>query len=138
MEKNINFEIFNFTNINKGYIKLIKICLFFFIFFKFILLDFNYDATLKTNLKKILQTINENFLNIIDYFVMPYLNTFNNVVVSPNNQMQINQIEKFKDFIDKYSKLSKQHKSKKNKKDIFNTLLKNCDVPIHALRNFSK
>jgi len=69
---------------------------------------------------------------------MPYLNTLNNMLISPNNHTQVIQIEKFKDFIDKYSKISKTHKSKKNKKDIFNTLLKNCDVPIHAIRNFSK
>ena len=77
IEKNINFDIFNYTNINKGYIKIIKISLLLFILFKFILLDFNYDATLKTNIKKILQTINEIYLSILESFILPYLNNLN-------------------------------------------------------------
>jgi len=137
IERNLSFEIFNYTNINRGYVKILKICLLLFIFFKFILLDFNYDVTLKNNLKKILQTINEIFISILDYFIIPYLNN-SFPLLYPSNQAQIGQIERFKDFIDKYLKISKIHKSKKSKKDLYNTLVKNCDTPIHAIRNFSK
>jgi hypothetical protein len=60
------------------------------------------------------------------------------IVLNALSQGQGLQIERFKDFIDKYLKISKNYKSRKNKKDLFNTLIKNCDIPIHAIRNFSK
>jgi len=114
-----------------------KISLLLFIFLKFILLDFNYDSSLKSNLKKILQTINEIYLSIVDNFINPFFNN-SAAVISTLSQGQISQIERFKDFLEVYLKISKNNKMRKNKKDLFNTLIKNCDIPIHAIRTFSK
>ncbi len=114
-----------------------KTCLLLFVFLKFILIDFNYDSSLKSNIKKILQTINDIYLSILDNFIIPYLNISSNFI-SSINQGQAMQIDRFKEFLDKYLKISKNNKMRKNKKDLFNTLIKNCDIPIHAIRNFSK
>lgn len=76
-------------------------------------------------------------MSILENFIMPYLYN-SNYAFSVISQNQGIQIERFKEFIDKYMKMSKNNKLRKNKKDLFNTLIKNCDIPIHAIRNFSK
>lgn len=139
LEKNNNFEIFNYQNLNRGYLKINKICLLLFIFLRFIIEDFNYDNVLKNTLKKVFQIINEILLGIMECFIYPFihfslLNTNANIC-----SHTIYQTEKFKEFVDKYIKTLKiNNRSRKNKRDLFATLVKTCDNSVHAIRNFSK
>lgn len=90
---------------------------------------------MRINLKKFFQAINENLTSILDAFVLPYINnTSTNIIINGDS----NNINKFKEFIEKYTKYNKNHKNKKQKKDLFNSLIKNCDSSIHAIRQFSK
>lgn len=139
IEKNINFEIFNYPNLNKAYTKINKVCLLLFIFLRFVVDDFNFDNALKINLKKIFQIINEILLGILENFIYPFIH---NALTNPNanlNNHTVYQIEKFKDFVDKYIKLTKiTNRVRKNKRELFTTIVKSCDTAIHAIRNFSK
>jgi hypothetical protein len=139
LENNINFEIFNYTNLNRGYLKINKICLLFFIFLRFIIDDFNFDITIKNNLKKIFIVINEILLGILECFIYPFIHhslIYNCNFLSSNS---IYLIEKFKEFVDKYIKLTKiPNRMRKNKKELFSTIVKICDSSAHAIRNFSK
>jgi hypothetical protein len=139
--KNMNFEIFNYPNINKGYIKINKVFLLLFIYLRFLIEDFNFDNTLKNNLKKIFASINEIILNILDNFIFPYINSMlnkpnNNNIISKNT---IINIEKFKEYVDKFLIQTKNaNRIKKNKKDLFISIVKICDNAINIVKNFSK
>lgn len=139
IDKNINFEIFNFPNLNRGYLKIHKICLLFFIFLRFIIDDFNFDSNIKNNLKKIFEVLNEILLGILECFIYPFIH---NCLTNPNtslNSHTVYQIEKFKDFVDRYIKLTKDpNRKRKNKRELFTTIVKTCDSSAHAIRNFSK
>jgi hypothetical protein len=139
--KNINLEIFNYPNINKGYIKINKVFLLLFIYLRFLIEDFNFDNTLKNNLKKIFASINEIVLNILDNFIFPYINSMLN---KPNINNTISKntifnIERFKENVDKFILQTKNaNRVKKNKKDLFISIVKNCDNSINIIKNFSK
>jgi len=140
--KIINLEIFNYPNLNKGYIKINKVYLLLFIFLRFLIDDFNFDNTLKNNLKKIFSSINEIILNMLDNFIFPYINSMLNTPNVNNNNNYNNtiyQIEKFKENVDKYiQQLKNTNRIKKNKRELFITIVKSCDNAINVIKNFSK
>ena len=83
--KNINLEIFNYPNLNKGYLKINKACLLLFILLRFIIDDFNFDIALKNNLKKIFSSINEILSGILDNFIFPFITSvLNNGTINAN------------------------------------------------------
>jgi hypothetical protein len=153
--KNLNFDVFNFPNLNKGYLKINKICLILFVFLRFLIDDFNFDITLKNNLKKIFSTINEIILNFLDNLIFPFINSIINKPISNTNSNSNNnnnsyshsnissntnfRIEKFKDLYDKYLLESKNsNRIKKPKRDFLITILKSCDIALNVIKNFSK
>jgi len=138
IEKNVHFEIFNYPNLNRGYLKINKICLLLFIFLRFIIDDFNFDTSLKNNLKKVFQIINEILLGIMECFIYPFIH---NALIYQNNLSSntVYHIEKFKEFVDKYIKLTKvPNRMRIKKRELFTTIIKTCDASAHAIRNFSK
>jgi hypothetical protein len=125
-KRGINFELFSIPNLNKGYMKVMKIASILTIYLKFILLDFNYENNLKNNVKKLLSSINEHLLNIFDNYIL-------------NSSADFTADKFFKEFIEKYIKLSKIHKLKKTKDaSIFaNTLVKNLEIAVNNIKQFS-
>lgn len=131
LKKNMSFEIFSYSNVNKAYCKIIKVALIILVYFKFILIDFNYDGSLRTNVKKMLSCINDIIINITENFILIY-------ALNSNGANGLAQGELYGDFLEKYQKVIKIHKIKKNLKELFNTLNKNCDGAINVIKQFSK
>lgn len=143
--KNINLEIFNYPNLNKGYTKINKVAVLFFILLRFIIDDFNFDITLKNNLKKIFSCMNEIMIGILENFIFPFVtstvnNNNNNNNYGNNNFSQVvYTIEKFKENVDKYLMQTKSaNRIKKNKRDLFITIVKSVDSVIMVIKNFSR
>ena len=132
LRKNLNFDIFSYQNVSKAYTKIFKVSLILLIYFKFILIDFNYDGSLRTNVKKMLSCINDIIINLTENFILPFILNSNGA----NNGLA--QSELYRDFLEKYQKVLKIHKIKKNLKELFNTLNKNCDGAINVIKQFSK
>lgn len=131
LRKNLNFDIFSYPNISKGYAKMNKVSFILLVYLKFILIDFNYDASLRGNVKKMLNSINDILLNIAENFIL-------NFIINSNGANGLIQSDIYREFVEKYQKVAKLHKIKKNQKDLLNTLLKNCEVPINIIKQFSK
>ncbi len=131
IKKNISTEIFSYPNISKAYTKTIKIFFILLIYFKFILLDFNYDVSLRTNVKKMLNSINDIFINITENFILSF-------ILNSNGSNGIIQSELYREFLEKYQKVIKLHKIKKNIKDLVNSIIKYCETAINVIKQFSK
>jgi len=131
INKNLNFDLFSYPNASKAYNKAIKIFLILLIYFKFILLDFNYDGSLRTNVKKILNSINDILINVTENFILSF-------IINSNGSNGIIQSELYREFLDKYQKVIKLHKIKKNIKELLNILLKSCETAINVIKQFSK
>jgi hypothetical protein len=115
--KNCPSDMFSSGNLSKGYIKLIKIMTVLLIFLNFVILDFNYEANVKMNIKKIILNLNEYIITIIDNYV---------------------HSDKLTDlFKEKLKKVSKNHKIKKTK-EFIPALTKNLDLIITNMKQFSK
>ena len=124
-------DIFAINNLNNVYNKSIKIIFILSTYIKFLLLDFNYEMTIKSNVKRLLSTVNENILQILSSYVFIKDNITEN-----NSCSKIS-----KEFIDVYTKIIKTKKIKKNIKDtiaIFcKNINKNLDVSISSIKQFS-
>lgn len=131
IKKNLNSEIFSYQNASKAYTKSLKIFLILLIYFKFILIDFNYDGSLRTNVKKMLNSINDVLINLTDNLILSF-------IVNSNGSNGIIQSDVYREFLEKYQKVVKLHKIKKNVKELLNTVLKNCETAINVIRQFSK
>lgn len=131
IKKNQNSEIFSYPNASKAYTKTIKIFLILLIYFKFILIDFNYDGSLRTNVKKMLNSINDVLINLTDNLIL-------NFILNSNGSNGLIQSDTYKEFLEKYQKVIKLHKIKKNLKDLLNTVLKACETSINVIKQFSK
>ena len=124
-------DIFNTTQLNNTYNKNIKISFILTTYIKFILLDFNFETTLKSNIKRLLSSVNENLLSILASQVFV------------NDNIQENPLfSKIKpEFFAQYSKLMKTKKIKKNLKDQINTFCKNInknlEMSISSIKQFS-
>lgn len=131
--KDLQLNIFNIAQLNTGYNKLIKISFIILVYLKYILLDFNYDVTLRSNVKKILNSLNGYLLSLLDHFVL--IKGDKDLTVNSCGQIQ-------KDFIDKYNKICKIHKLKKsnahlNPVNYGITLNKNCEIVTNHIKQMS-
>jgi hypothetical protein len=70
VKKNLNFEIFSNSAFNKSYAKIFKVACIIMVYVKFILIDFNFENNIKSNLKKISNVLNENLLNLLDNLIL--------------------------------------------------------------------
>ena len=127
----IILDIFNHTQLNFVYNKIIKIFFILITYIKFLLLDFNFETTIKANIKRLVSLVNENFLLILA-----------NQVFVKDALTENNSCSKLKkEFIDSYTKIVKQKKIKKNFKDQINifctNINKNLEIVISTIKQFS-
>ena len=127
----IILDIFIQNQLNSTYNKIIKIFFILITYIKFLLLDFNFETTIKSNIKRLVSLINENFLLILSHQV------FIKEPLQENNSCANLQ----KDFIESYSKIIKQKKFKKNYKEQLttfgNNINKNLEIVISTVKQFS-
>ena len=127
----IILDIFIQNQLNSTYNKIIKIFFILITYIKFLLLDFNFETTIKSNIKRLVSLINENFLLILSHQV------FIKEPLQENNSCANLQ----KDFIESYSKIIKQKKIKKNYKEqlttFCNNINKNLEIVISTVKQFS-
>ena len=127
----IILDIFMQNQLNFTYNKIIKIFFILITYIKFLLLDFNFETTIKSNIKRLVSLINENFLLILSHQV------FIKEPLQENNSCANLQ----KDFIESYSKIIKQKKFKKNYKEqlttFCNNINKNLEIVISTVKQFS-
>ena len=127
----IILDIFIQNQLNSTYNKIIKIFFILIAYIKFLLLDFNFETTIKSNIKRLVSLINENFLLILSHQV------FIKEPLQENNSCANLQ----KDFIESYSKIIKQKKFKKNYKEqlttFCNNINKNLEIVISTVKQFS-
>ena len=127
----IILDIFIQNQLNSTYNKIIKIFFILITYIKFLLLDFNFETTIKSNIKRLVSLINENFLLILSHQV------FIKEPLQENNSCANLQ----KDFIESYSKIIKQKKFKKNYKEqlttFCNNINKNLEIVISTVKQFS-
>ena len=127
----IILDIFNHAQLNFVYNKIIKIFFILITYIKFLLLDFNFETTIKANIKRLVSLVNENFLLILA-----------NQVFVKDALTENNSCSKLKkEFIDSYTKIVKQKKIKKNFKDQINifctNINKNLEIVISTIKQFS-
>ena len=124
-------DIFNNNQLNLIYNKTIKISFILATYIKFIILDFNFEMTIKSNIKRLLSLNNENLLSIIASHIFIKENI-------PENNL-CSKIKK--EFIEIYTKLIKLKKIKKNFKEQINTFCKNInknlEITISTIKQFS-
>ena len=127
----IILDIFINSQLNFTYNKIIKIFFILITYIKFLIIDFNFETTIKSNIKRLLSLINENFLLILS-----------NQVFIKDTLAENNSCSKIKkEFAESYSKIIKQKKIKKNYKDQLNTFCnninKNLEIVISTVKQFS-
>ena len=127
----IILDIFNHNQLNFIYNKIIKIFFILITYIKFLLLDFNFETTIKSNIKRLVSLVNENFLSLLTTQV------FVKDALTENNLCS--KIKK--EFIEAYNKLLKQKKIKRGYKDQINTFCnninKNLEIVISTIKQFS-
>lgn len=131
--KDLPMNIFSVTQMNTGYNKLMKISFIILVYLKYILLDFNYDITLRSTVKKILNSFNCYLVALIEHYIL----------TKGEKDMNVNNCGEFgKEFIDKYTKILKIHKNKRNNthQNPVNygiALNKNCEIVINHIKQMS-
>lgn len=122
-------KIISFSN-NNLYPKIIKLQVISLIFIRFIFTDFNFESTLKANLKRILNCINEPLLLIYDNAVLKSFGCEDD-----ENFMNLCQI-----IDSKKAKLHKFHKPQKllRLKDLNSLVSKAVEACINSIKQFSK
>ena len=127
----IILDIFNHNQLNFIYNKIIKIFFILITYIKFLLLDFNFETTIKSNIKRLVSLVNDNFLSLLTTQV------FVKDALTENNLCS--KIKK--EFIEAYNKLLKQKKIKRGYKDQINTFCnninKNLEIVITTIKQFS-
>ena len=130
-ESNIVLNIFKNSSLNYCYKKILKIGLSLVTYFKFLLIDFNFENTIKSNVKKLISILNENLLNLLASQIFIKDNISENELCSKIS----------KELIDNYNKIIKMKKIKKknNKNDggLGNSISKNLDIVISSVKQFS-
>ena len=127
----IIIDIFSHNQLNFIYNKIIKIFFILVTYIKFLLLDFNFETTIKSNIKRLVSLINENLLSLLS-----------SQVFIKDNLTENNFCSKLKkEFIDSYIKIIKQKKIKKNIKEqinpFCNNINKNLEIVISTIKQFS-
>ena len=97
-KREIPLNLFTIPQLNLGYSKLMKISFIFVTYLKYILLDFIYEVSLKSIIKKIFISYNTYLIQIIEHYIY----------------QKSDSIIFDEDFISKYKKLCKAHKNKRN------------------------
>jgi hypothetical protein len=115
----INFELFNSTSLNKAYIRCFKVIGIFLMYLTFLMTDFNYDNTVRQQMKKILSNLTNFLIQMIESNVLNPDNCINN-----------------RNFIERFKKAHKHHQYKKGKD--FSSMLKILEVAISTIKQFSK
>ena len=105
-DKNVG-DIFINNQLNLVYNKIIKLSFILSTYIKFILLDFNFEMTLKSNIKRLVSLLNENLLSILSSQVFIKENIQENNLCSNIKR----------EFIDQYTKLVKLKKIRRNIKE---------------------
>ena len=127
----IILDIFNHNQLNFIYNKIIKIFFILITYIKFLLLDFNFETTIKSNIKRLVSLVNENFLSLLATQVFVKDALTENYLCSKIK----------KEFIEAYNKLLKQKKIKRGYKDQINTFCnninKNLEIVISTIKQFS-
>ena len=132
LQQQIEFDLFDNIILNRAYKKTIKVFFVSLVYFKFILLDFNYEATVKTQMKKMLQNINDNLLFIIKTFI------FYNESIPLLENKACSMISK--DFISSFNMISKVHRisySNDSINSFANNIIKNIDIASGVIKHFS-
>ena len=125
IQKNKNFDIFQNSQLNKIYSKIIKVYFVLITYIKFLLVDFNYEMTIKSNIKRLLSSISNLFLLLL---------------ISFTSNENFSFLKSYKEFNEVYLKLIKCKKIKKTKDtlSVFCTnMLKNIDISIYIIKQFS-
>ena len=131
VNNNITGEIFNNNQLNHTYCKIVKIFFVLATYIKFILSDFNFEMTIKSNIKRLLSIINENLLTIL----------YSQVFLKENLQENNFCSKVTKDFSEIYSKYIKLKKIKRTHKEQLNifckNINKNLEILISTIKQFS-
>ena len=129
-DKNVG-DIFINNQLNIVYNKIIKLSFILSTYIKFILLDFNFEMTLKSNIKRLVSLLNENLLSILSSQVFIKENIQENNLCSNIKR----------EFIDQYTKLVKLKKIRRNIKEQINifckNINKNLEIAITTIKQFS-
>ena len=124
-------NIFKNEMLNFCYKKILKISFAIITYIKFLLIDFNYEMTIKANVKKLLSNINENLLILIS----------SQLLIKDNLTENENCSKLTKEFIDVYTKIIKTKKIKQNSKNLSSLLgsdlSKNLELVIGSVKQFS-
>ena len=143
LNENINLEIFNNENLNNAYLKILKIYLVLIVYIKFLLIDFNFEMTIKSNIKRLISSINEQFLTLITNQIFPNFNqNLSNNTNILNILKQNQNCEKMdNEFLENFTKIIKQKHIKKTKENpnIFalNLINKHLELVISTIKQFS-
>ena len=118
-------NIFKNTQLNKVYNKILKIYFVLITYIKFLLVDFNYEMTIKSNIKKLLSSASNNLLLLL----ITHTSNDNGLFLKIN-----------KEFSESYSKMIKIKKMKRSK-DALNlfcsNMNKNLELTIYVIKQFS-
>ena len=123
--KNNKNNIFKNIQLKKVYSKIVKIYFVLITYIKFLLVDFNYEMTIKSNVKRLLSSVSNNLLLLL-------------VTYASNDNALFLKISK--DFGEIYTKMIKMKKIKRSKEtfSLFCTNLnKNLDLSIYIIKQFS-
>ena len=127
----IALNIFKTDILNYCYKKILKTSFVIVTYIKFLLIDFNYEMTIKANVKKLLSNINEYLLILIS----------SNIFINDNLTENEFCSKLSKEFIDVYNKLIKTKKIKINNKitpvTLGNNISKNLEMVIGSVKQFS-
>ena len=125
-QNKIILDIFIQNQLNFVYNKIIKIFFILITYIKFLLLDFNFETTIKSNIKRLVSLINENLLLVLS-----------SQVFIKDNLTENNSCSKIKkEFIDSYTKIIKQKKIKKNLKEQINSFCNNISKNLEIVISF--
>ena len=132
LQQQITFELFDNIILNRAYKKIIKVFFVSLVYYKFIMLDFNYEVTVKSQMKKMLQNINDNLLFIIKTFI------FYNESIPLLENKACSMISK--DFNSAFNMISKMHRisySNESINSFANNIIKNTEIASGVIKQFS-
>ena len=126
-------NIFLNNQLNSVYNKVLKVYFVLMTYIKFLLLDFNFELTIKSNIKRLLSLVDENLLSILASQVLIKDNS------AEGGNIFMSKIKKT--FMENYTKMIKTKKIRVNSKENINFFCnntnKNIEMAISAIRQFS-
>lgn len=148
--KYINLELFNdleekesnkidassiCQSFNKALDKILKLQAISLVYLKFILSDFNYEGNIKTQVKRMIVSINEPLYLLIDIAIVNHINKS-----QEKQDSKIESSSRHKDFIDKFKKVSRYHRLYKSSQpsEALRNINKQLENSVFASKQFSK